>query len=353
MKDINDLHRLDPSNFTTRLQQALARAKKLDARLVDIKGNRASNNVFNLKTLSQLLREPLDDTPWLVDKMLPLGGTSLDAAKPKVGKTTKGRNLAHAVISAGDFLGRKVLVSGAVLYYALEEKPAEFINSFRKMSCDTDQIHIHFGMAPEDPIEALRKDIEHYQPVLVIIDPIQRFIRVKDLNDYAAVSSVMEPIQELARSNNCHIMLVHHLGKMDREDGDDVLGSTALFGSVDTLVITKKRSDEVRTVRTRQRYGEDLEETILAFDKETDLITVAGSFIESKKQQADQSVLAVMEKEPLAEPQIKELVGRDQTGTAIAIRRLVENGLLVRSGAGKKGDPFLYALSVEGGDLSS
>lgn len=353
MKDINDLHCLDPANFITRLEYAIKQAEKLDAGLVDIKGNRASSNNFKLKPLSRLLREPLDDTPWLVDKMLPLGGTSLDAAKPKVGKTTKGRNLARAVIEGSEFLGRKVLVSGPVLYYALEEKPAEFIGSFRKMGCDTDQIHIHFGMAPQDPVVALTKDIEHYQPKLVIIDPIQRFIRIKDISDYAAVSLIMEPIQELARSNNCHIMLVHHLGKMNREDGDDVLGSTALFGSVDTLLITKKRNDGARTVQTRQRYGEDLEETILAFDKETDSVKVAGSFIERKQQQADQAVLAVMKQELLTEGQIKELVGRDHTETAIAIRRLVESGLIVRTGAGKKGNAFVYAANSEGGAASS
>lgn len=351
MKDINDLHRLDPVNFAARLWQAMDKAKKLDGGLLDIRDNRASSNDFKLKPLSQLLREPLDDTPWLVKETLPLGGTSLDAAKPKVGKTTKGRNLARAVINTEEFLGRKVVVSGSVLYYALEEKPAEFIGSFRKMGCDTDQIHIHFGMAPENPLEALQRDVERYQPVLVVIDPIQRFIRIKDINDYATVSLVMEPIQQLARNNNCHIMLVHHLGKTDREDGDDVLGSTALFGSVDTLIITKKRSDEIRTVRTRQRYGEDLEETILAFDKETNLITVAGSFAEQKHKQADQAVLSVMEKEPMTEGRIKELVGGDRTSTARAIRRLVKDGFVIRTGGGKKRDPFLYVINTEGGGV--
>jgi len=49
----------------------------------------------------------------------------------------------------------------------------------------------------------------------------------------------------------------------------------------------------------------------------------------------------------MAEPDIKKSVGGNQTLTARAIRELFGDGILARTGAGKKGDAFLYHLEPE------
>jgi hypothetical protein len=46
--------------------------------------------------------------------------------------------------------------------------------------------------------------------------------------------------------------------------------------------------------------------------------------------------------ESLTEPDIKERVGGNQTVTAKAVRALYEGGALMRTGAGKRGDPYHY-----------
>lgn len=50
----------------------------------------------------------------------------------------------------------------------------------------------------------------------------------------------------------------------------------------------------------------------------------------------------------LSEPDIKERVGGNQTLTAKAIRALYDAGELQRTGAGKRGDPYLYAKASPG-----
>src|SRR6185503_1991404 len=96
----------------------------------------------------------------------------------------------------------------------------------------------------------------------LVIDVLQKFIRVRDMNDYAMVTAALEPIMDAARKQSCHVMLTHHAGKMSREDGDDILGSTALLGGVDTLVQIKKH-DKRRAFFTIQRYGDDIGETVI------------------------------------------------------------------------------------------
>jgi RecA-family ATPase len=67
-----------------------------------------------------------------VDGLLPSGGFSLVAAKPKVGKSTFARCLGLSVACGEPFLGRRTQ-QGAVIYLALEEKRAEVRKHFQAM----------------------------------------------------------------------------------------------------------------------------------------------------------------------------------------------------------------------------
>jgi hypothetical protein len=144
-----------------------------------------------------------------------------------------------------------------------------------------------------------------------------------------------------------HICLTHHLGKSERmDDGDSVLGSTAILGAVDTAVLLKRRSDGTRTIRTSQRDGEDLEETVLSYDKETGLISLGSSIAEEQMKAARQSVLdALASGEELTAADVRERVGANHGRTSAALRALLAEGGVTRVGAGKKGDPYKYRLA--------
>ena len=198
---------------------------------------------FHLTKLSDLLKEPNEDIAYLGKIPLIKGGLSILAAKPKVGKSTLARNLTYA-LAKGDlsFLGRNITSSGAVVYLALEEKRSEVKKHFLRMGASEHlPIFIHTGSAPEKAIEELRKAIIESKAILAIVDPLQRLIRLPDLNDYSSVSLALEPLMQIARETGCHILLVHHANKgIPREGGDSILGSTAIFGSVDCALIMKR-----------------------------------------------------------------------------------------------------------------
>lgn len=309
--------------------------------------NRAIEQASGLRLtrLADLLAEPPEETDYVVDDTLPAGGLGLLAAKPKVGKSTLARALAVAVAAGTPFLGRAT-ARGPVVYLALEEKRSEVAKHFARMGAADEPIFVHVGAAPQEALAALAEAIAEHRPVLAIVDPLLKLIRLRDANDYAQVSAALEPLIELARRSGCHILCVHHLGKGERGGGDAILGSTALFGAVDAALLMKRREDQ-RVIESIQRYGVDLPETVVRLDPITGVAEAAGEVAALQLADVGARVLDELGHEEITEPEIKDRVGGNQTVTAKAVRQLVEDGRVLRAGGGKKGDPYRYRASSD------
>ncbi len=306
-----------------------------------------AKSTFNFTTLDELLNEPEEEHAYIWENTLISGGLSICSAKPKVGKSTVARNLAVAITRGETFLGRET-VPGKVIYLCLEEKRSEVAKHFRQMGASGEDIYIHTGKTPEDALRALESAIAEIDPVLVIIDPLARMLRVSDFNDYGTMSRGLEPFIDLARRSGAHILALHHEGKGDREGGDALLGSTALFGAVDCHLQLRKRNNG-RTVSTTQRYGVDLPETVIDLDKETGVICDKGDLqtfvLEEKKTEILNSIT---ETEKVTEAEIKERVGGNSKGIiSKALRLLFDEKLLSREGEGKRNSAFLYSKTLQ------
>lgn len=303
---------------------------------------------FSFTTLNDLYNEPEEETAYVWDKTFPAGGFSIISAKPKVGKSTVLRNLAVAISRGESFLGRDTL-KGKVLYLCLEEKRNEVRKHFQLMQAEGDSIHIHTGSRPQttlDAVVAMKEAIAAFQPVIVFIDPLSRVLRKVKFNDYE-IAYALEPFVDLARETNVHISALHHDGKGDRDGGDAILGSTALFGSVDCHLSMKKRQSG-RTISSTQRYGEDLAETVIELDKETGLILDKGDLQAAILAEVKSGVLSAIGNDSLAQADIKVALQNRKGGeVSKAITELREKGILKRGGSGKKGDPYLYSLAED------
>jgi hypothetical protein len=301
---------------------------------------------FHFTRLSELLKDPDEEKAFLWEDTLIKGGLSILVAKPKVGKSTLARNFALALAKGESaFLGRNIAGSGPVLYIALEEKRSEVKKHFERMGATENlPVYIHTGSAPEQAMPELRTAIVESQALLAIVDPLQRMVRMRDLNDYSSVSLVLEELMQIARDTNCHILLIHHANKgMMREGGDSILGSTAIFGSVDCALIMK-RNESYRTIESMQRYGVDLPRTVLTFDVATGLTSSGGSLEDVEVDQCKEAIVDLLADHEMAEKEIKEGI-TDHTGGRVSksLRLLCQEGTIQREGLGKKGDPFLYA----------
>ena len=302
---------------------------------------------FGFTSLNSLINEPDEEISWIVDGLLPSGGFSVMVAKPKVGKSTLARQLALNVAQGENFIGRET-TKGTVLYVALEEKRSEVKKHFKLLGATgNEDLHSYIGSVPQEANQWLEKEVKNRKPVLVIVDTLFRFAQVSDVNDYAKVNTALSPLLALARDNNTHLMVIHHARKGGGEGGDSTLGSTAIFGSVDTSIILK-RKEEKRTIETQQRYGKDIESTLLVFDEVSRSIELGDTKETDDLKKIEDEILDFLKinNEPVNEPTIcDEIEGRTSMKRK-ALRDLFNKGDIQRSGAGKRNDPFLYSCSL-------
>ena len=292
------------------------------------------------------MSEPPENVPFIWDEVLPAGGLSILEARPKDGKSTLARNLALMVVRGWPFLGRNT-IQGNVVYLALEEKRDEVARHFINMSGVKEPIYTSFGRAPEDGLEALAREIFRRDAILAIVDPLFRLLRIRDANDYASVIAALEPMMALARLKGCHIMLVHHSGKLERQVGDSMLGSTALFAAVDTGVkLAKKRGKHI--IESVQRYGTPIQASIITLDEPTGFIYLAGTIEEAAEVDAMERVLELLREEgPMTAPQLRLKLKFNDFSVSQALERLLEKGKVTRRGECKRGSPFIYSLLEE------
>ena len=325
------------------------RASEALRRIRDNWSDEASPNgkrPVRLMTLGQLRAEPAREVEWLVDGLLPVDGLSLLVAPPKVGKSTLARCLAVATGSGGEWLGRSVK-RGAVIHLALEERPATVRGHYDDLEAPDEGIHVLLGQAPPpaERLEWLRTAITDTGATLVLIDPVQRWVKISDGNDYSTVTERLGPYIDLARELGVHLALVHHSRKGGGERGDEVLGSSAFFGSVDTI-ISLRVTEGRRVFYASGRDGVDIQKTLLTMN-DSGLVSLAGT-----KAAADRADLArrifewlADQSEPVTKDKIRRGVRADQTQVVKALQQLVADQEVATTGRGVRGDPILYSVS--------
>lgn len=304
---------------------------------------------FSLTSLGDLLREPAEDISWLLENKLPSGGLSVLCAKPKVGKSTFARCLSLKV-SRGDIFLNCATKQGPVIYLALEEKRAEVRRHFDDLGATGHEpIYIHAAGAPHEAMRELRELTDTFKPTLIVIDPLFKFLHIRDEKAYAEVCTAIEPLLVLARESNAHVLVSHHSGKASKADATDtILGSTAIFGGVDSAIILKK-SDRYRTVQSCQRYGVDWPEIVLNFDPEQRSLSLGVERSEAEWHRIGNDMVQFLAgcEPPPTRVQIEAAVEGKTTNKRAALKALVAAGSVSEIGAGTKGDPFRYALNAQ------
>jgi hypothetical protein len=230
-----------------------------------------------------------------------------------------------------------------VIYLALEEKRSEVRRHFRQMGAlPRDPMLIHAARAPADGLRALLSLIRRHRPVLVIIDPLLRFTRVRDERSYAELSNALEGVMAAAREHGVCIVATHHAPKATGVDAiDALLGSTALSGAADTVLVLRRQGEQ-RTAETVQRYGADLERTVLTLSAETGIVGLAGTFAEARRQDVERRVLELIGDSEMSTMVVVELADASRADVLGALADLTRVGRLFREGAGRKGDPYRY-----------
>jgi RecA-family ATPase len=213
------------------------------------------------------------------------------------------------------------------------------------------------SVAPKNFCAKLEAYIKRYRPRLIVLDPYMRFLGIDDVNDYAENMKAFAPVVSLASRYKAHVVFAGHFGKADRaEVSDQVLGSTAIFGMVDTGLFLRERQ-YVRTVQTKQRYTSqfgNLEETELRFDPDRESVSLGASKEEADINRAAADILEFLKRSD--QPQTEEIIQREVQGSTKllrdALRRLVREQTVKRVTApreksGRGRNPYVYSIDAK------
>lgn len=298
--------------------------------------------------LEDLLTGKQTKIEWLVDELLPKRGTSLLIAGPKVGKSQLSRFLALRVADGGKFLRRKVKV-GKVLIVMLEEHPSNVIDQITSLNIENQKaVTIITRQNSNNYFLDTLKYIEKEKPDLVIIDTLVKFFNCDDINNYNKVINPMSQIETVAHQNGTHIMMIHHAKKSSNGSSNDVLGSQALFASVDSLLILHKHQgvkDGKIFITTEQRYSaNNFTDAPLIRNNDNLTFTVFKSLEHQKSTEMMSQIKELLTKQSLAEAKIIDQTTGKTELIKNSIRNLFDKKIITRSGKGIKTDPFIYSL---------
>lgn len=301
---------------------------------------------LTLMSLADLLDEPDDRVEWVVEQRIPAGGVTLAVAPPKVGKSTLFRQLTVDVATGQLFLGWPT-TQGAAWYLAFQDQKAQIKKHLRALGAKaTDPIRLFIGQAFATLLPDLHALAQRERPTLIVVDMLAQLLRVKDFNDYAAVTTAFEPLLQLTRDTGAALVLLHHGSAHQFRDGlDAVLGSTALSGCVDNVIVMK-RDGATRSISTVQRVGDDVEPTLLTFDKLTGRSSRGATKQAHDDAALGRRMLAVLATapKPLTESELQDYVEGRKTDKVRVLRILLSGRQVDRFGAGKNGNPYRYCL---------
>jgi hypothetical protein len=351
--------------------QALAQTETQEAEIVsaDNKGGSSAETIF--LPASQLLAQPQATTEWALPGYLPKGGVTLLSSRPKLGKSTLSAHIARALLQGIEVIGRQATKVGRVAYLS-EEPPPLFADRLRILGLDSDRLLVAFRHQARQPLPELVRQALDMGAEVVIVDTVAAWAGIEDENSATEVEKALRPVISLAQEREASILLLHHLNKVDGPEGTAHRGSGHLVAMADVAVELRRPEGHApetrRVLRALSRYQETPQELVI--DLQGGNYVALGTMKAVLRQEAAQAVLSVLpgpEEEGVPfEPtkghpdaiteRVETALGKSLPRTTLqeALALLLQEGLVQRLGAGKRGSPYLYRRSGqgEGGEIS-
>jgi RecA-family ATPase len=212
-----------------------------------------------LWTITELIQSKLEMPRGLLNDYFLVPGTlALISGESGVGKTFLTSFLADSVATGTDFLGMPTL-QAPVLYCSEELNAAEYRHRIIGMALKS--TNGHFGGVFKTGLKldqdygqrALLNLVQTFGARLVIVDSLSR-VKTGNLNYDDTILRMMGQLEErICRPEKCCLMFVHHAGKPDKDQPNDVRGSQALLDYPrDVMIVRKLKEEGLRVLSFRK-----------------------------------------------------------------------------------------------------
>jgi hypothetical protein len=219
---------------------------------------------------------------WIIPDLIPDKGLTILLGGSKIGKSWLSLQMAYSVAAGTYALGKIPVEQKNVLYIDLEES-WELVHD-RALSLQLQKLSGEGCLSictsyPSNNVKVLQSYLcQRPETKFVIIDTMQKLLRIENLNDYAEVVAKMSPVKELADMYGVSILMLHHTRKGGGADNwtDDGLGSQAIVGTADNIIkLGRKRGESRGEINITGRSL--LEKNYVAsFDKDCGSWTLEG-----------------------------------------------------------------------------
>jgi len=212
--------------------------------------------LFHDTSFDEILDMELSSEKWLVDGIIPETGLHLFVGAEKIGKSWFTLQCAQGIATGGSVFGKIPVNQNKVLFFSLEEsrqllqKRAKFLN-FSKSGGNlmvVDKInHREFYNTVDVLDEKLKRD-----PSIrfVIIDTIQLFLDVADLNKDLMTVYTLQALKDVAYIRQVSILMVHYSNKIGHYESLNSivrsLGRKEIVALCDTIIFLTKLRNERR-----------------------------------------------------------------------------------------------------------
>lgn len=293
-----------------------------------------------LVSCRDLIESETSPPKFIIKDLLP-EGLSLLVAKPKAGKSWFAQNLALSIAQGSKALGHFLTEQSATLNLCLEDNPRrmrERLSLMLRGASPPDNHLIACEWPPFDNggIDYLQKILETRPDIkLVTIDTFGRFRPRRGRTDdiYSSDYADLQELHSLSANHEIGILLVHHSRKETSEDAvDNILGSTALSGAADSLLILKRKSrmDAEAVLYVSGRDIRD-QELVLSFD--AGLWTYKGNSLDLRLTAERRAIRSILKEagKPLTPTEIAAVAGKTVTATHNLLSRMVDAGEVAKS----------------------
>lgn len=235
-----------------------------------------SKMLSGITNMAAQMTKIYDPVEWCVKKFIPIGLTLL-AGRPKVGKSFVCLDLCNSVALGTNVFDDMEVVHGTTLYISMEDHGRRITSRLKDMGLEGSDkcLLVHetpqwdSGMA--EFIRAIKA--RHIDLNLVVVDTLVHCLPPKPGNtsDYEYYYPVISGMQRLAHELGIALVLVHHAKKggsgaaaggagAGGSDNvfDQILGSVALQGAADSLMVITRRPSESEGffVTTSRDFGD-------------------------------------------------------------------------------------------------
>jgi len=291
-----------------------------------------------------------EEPPWIVHGYIADGAMTILAGKPKAGKSTFSLALIDAIANrASNYFGHAI--NGGPVVYVSEEGAATLSH---KAGGGDIRFATRDSAWPrpdwETLITAAVREAKRVSARLIAVDTFAAWAGLgpESEKDAGAIQRAMEPLVQATRTGLA-VLLVVHTRKGGGEDGEGIRGSSALAGAADIIL----ELDRVQGAPPRQRkllslsrYPQTPGVLVIEHDATTGAWSVIGEGADrgDAREITDRAALmaALDHDETLTRQELEQAMGSPERQWHTTIERLIETGAVIKTGAGKKGDPYRY-----------